>query len=163
MTIGGTASIYRIASNGQNEDTDEANNSIEFNGGTNPDGLSFLETYDTHWIEDISKHPNPKKALDKLQDGLLGTREIVLTGWFENPDTAVGPARLATWMKDAKTAATLNKGRFGIRIDDFSNVADQAPSSATAYLLHDVQITIPPDHPYEANFIIKLWLNGTHP
>ncbi len=162
--MAGSASIYRIDANGDTEsDARTANQIVEFNGGTNPDALSFLETYDVHWIEDISKHPNPKKALDKLQDGLLGTREVVLTGWLENPDNSVGQVRLSTWMKDAKANASLPVGRFGIRVDDFSDVADQTPSSSTAYMLHDVQLTIPPDHPYECNFIIKLWMNGAHP
>ena len=108
-------------------------------------------------------HANPKKALDRLQDGLLATKEVILTGWFEDPDNAGGPVELSNWMKDAKTTTTLSFGRFGIRVDDFTNIVNQTPSSSVGYLLYDAQCFIPPDHPFECNFTLKFWLNGTHP
>jgi hypothetical protein len=164
MAVAGTASIFRIDATTETEsDAQTAGETIEFNIGGTPDGLSFLETVSAHWIEDVSQHKNPKKALDKLQDGLLATKEVILTGWFENPDTAAGPALLSNWMKEAKTNASLPVGRHGLRLDDFSAVIDQVPTTATGYLLHDVIMEIPPDHPYECNFIIKLWLDGIHP
>lgn len=166
MAVSGTASIYRIDTSGQTEINAEGfspSQTIEFNtGATTPDALSFLESYFVHWVEDVSQHKNPKKALDKLQDGLLGTRELVLSGWFENPDTSAGLVKLADWMGDPKTNASLPFGRFGVRVDDISNL-DIVPSATVGWLLHDVVLDIPPDHPYECNFTIKLWLNGTHP
>ncbi len=163
--MAGTASIYRIDADGETEvDARTANQIIEFNtGATNPDALSFLESHYTHWVEDVSTHKNPKKPLDKKQDGQLADRELVLTGWFEDPGNAAGPVRLSNWMKDAKTNASLANSRFGVRIDDFSAIGDLGPSATVAYLLHDVQLEVPPDHPYECNFTIKLWMNGTHP
>ena len=45
MAVGGTSSVYRIDSTGQTETNAEAaNQTLEFNGGGNPDALSFLET-----------------------------------------------------------------------------------------------------------------------
>jgi hypothetical protein len=163
MAVAGTASLFRIDTTGQTETTAEAaGNTVEFNGGTTPDAKSFLETARAQWVEDISEHPNPKKALNNLQDGLLKHRELVLTGWFEDPNNASGIAKLGTFMKDAKTNASLPFGRFGVRIDDIS-VWNQTPSASVGYILYDVDIHIPEDHPYEANFTIKLWMNGTHP
>lgn len=161
--MAGTASIFRIAVTGETEvDAVTANQIIEFNDGTNPDARSFLETATWQWIEDTSAHPNPNKALNKIQDGLLATREVTLTGWFEDPDNAGGIAKISNWMKDAKTNASLPNGRFGVRIDDLSTL-DINPSAATAYLLHDANVEIPRDHPFEANFTLKLYLVGTHP
>jgi len=161
--MAGSASIFRITTTGDTEATARtANQIIEFNDGTNPDARSFLETARWHWIEDTSLHPNPLKALNKIQDGLLGTRELILTGWFEDPDNAVGIVRISNWMKEAKTNASLPNARFGVRIDDLSNL-DINPSASTAYMLYDAEVEIPRDHPFEANFTLKLWLVGTHP
>jgi len=163
--MAGTASIYRIDANGEFEsDARTANEVVEFNtGATNPDARSFLESTSTHWVEDVSTHKNPKKALDKKQDGLLADRELILTGWLEDPDNAGATAVLANWMKEAKTNASLPFGRFGVRNDNFTTIGDQVPSTLVGYLLHDVILEIPPDHPYECNFTIKLWMNGAHP
>lgn len=159
----GSASIFRIDSTGETEtDAKNAGQIIEFNDGATPDARSFLETARWQWIEDTSRHPNPKKALNKIQDGLLGTRELILTGWFEDPDNAGAMAVISNWMKAAKTNASLSNGRFGVRINDLSTL-DINPSATTAYLLYDAEVEIPRDTPYEANFTLKLWLNGTHP
>ena len=162
--MAGTAAVFRIDANGDTEVTAAGiNQIIEFGtGATNPDGRSFIEHAYWHWIEDISTHKNPKKALDKKQDGLLADRELIIRGWFEDPDNAGGIARISTWMRDAKTNASLEFGRFGVRIDDLSTL-DINPSATVAYLLHDAEIEVPPDHPFEANFTLKFWLNGTHP
>lgn len=162
--MAGTAAIFRIDASGDTEVTAAGiNQIIEFGtGATNPDAKSFIESAWIHWLEDISTHKNPKKALDKKQDGQLADRELVVTGWFEDPDNAAGIARISTWMKDPKTNASLPNGRFGVRIDDLSTL-DINPSVTVAYLLHDAIIEIPPDHPFEANFTLKFWLNGIHP
>ena len=162
--MAGSAVVYRIDSTGQSEtNARAANQVIEFNtGASNPDSRSFLESVNHHWMEDISEHPNPKKPLNKLQDALLGKRDLTLTGWFEDPEFAAGPVRISTWMKDPKTNASLPAGRFGIRIDDL-DFLDIAPSATVAWLLYDAIVEVPPDHPFEANFILKFWLNGTHP
>ena len=159
--MAGTASVYRITSNGQTESNARSlNQIIEFNtGASNPDGLSFLESYSHHWIEDISEHPNPKKALNKLQDALLGKKELVLTGWFEDPNNAFATVVIGNWMNDPKTNASLPNGRFGVRIDDMTDL-DVVPDEFTAYMLYDAVIEVPPDHPFEANFTLKFWLNG---
>ena len=65
-------------------------------------------------------------------------------------------------MKDAKKNASLPNGRFGIRIDDLSDL-DIAPSATVAWILYDAIVEVPPDHPFEANFELKFWLSGTHP
>ena len=163
MVQAGSASIYRIDVGGDTEATAKtANQIIEFNGGDNPDAKSFLERVNHHWVEDISKHPNPNKALDRLHDSLLGTRSLILEGWFEDPDNAGALVRLSNWMGDPKTNTALEFGRFGVRVDDFSNL-DIAPSATVAWMLYDAEVDIPPDHPYECNFTLRLWLNGTHP
>lgn len=163
--MAGTGAVYRIDTTGDTEATARtANQIIEFGtGATNPDAKSFIEAFNVQWIEDTSRHPNPKKALDNIQDGLLGTREVILRGWFEDPDNASGPAKISTWMKEAKTNASLPFGRFGIRVDDFSTIGDQTPSATVGYLLFDAELDIPPDHPYECNFTLKFYLTGTHP
>ena len=163
--MAGTASVYRITSNGQTESNARSlNQIIEFNtGATNPDGRSFLESFSNHWMEDISEHPNPKKALNKLQDALLGKRELILNGWFEDPDNAFAIVVLANWMNDPKTNASLPAGRFGVRIDDMTDIDVDPPTATTAYLLYDAVVEVPPDHPFEANFTLKFWLNGLQP
>ena len=165
MVQAGTGAIYRITTNGDTEATAKtANQIIEFGtGAANPDAKSFIEAINHHWIETTTPHPNPNKSLDVVQDGLLATREVIVRGWFEDPDNATGPARISTWMKDAKTNASLPFGRFGIRIDDFSTISDQTPSATTSYILFDAELDIPPDHPFECNFVLHFYMTGTHP
>lgn len=162
--MAGTAAVYRIDTNGDVEsDAETANEIIEFgSGAANPDAFSFIEEAYWHWLEDVSTHKNPKKALDKKQDNLLADRELIIRGWFEDPDSAGGVALISNWMKEAKTNASLPNGRFGVRIDDITTL-DIIPSTGVGYLLYDAEVFIPPDHPFEANFTMKFWLVGTHP
>jgi len=165
MVQAGTGAIYRITTTGDTEATAKTGNQIiEFGTGADtPDAKSFIETVNIRWIEDTSVHPNPNKALNNIQDGLLNTREVTIRGWFEDPDNATGPARISTWMKDAKTNTSLPNGRFGLRVDDFSTILDQTPSATTGYILFDAELDIPPDHPFECNFTLHFYMTGTHP
>jgi len=162
--MAGTGAIFRIDANLDTEATARtANEIIEFNtGSSNPDARSHLEQSEWSWKEDISIHGTPKKALNRIQDNLLGTRELILSGYFSEPAVAGGIAKLSNWMKDAKTNASLPRGRFGVRQDDLPAL-DINPSATTAYILYDVNIKRPEGRPNEATFLIRLYLNGVSP
>jgi len=161
--MAGTGSIFRIDSNGQTETTARsAGQIIEFNGGTVPDTTGRLVATGFRMTRDVAFHPNPRRALTKIQDNLLGVMEIIVTGYFVDHDATGGPAKLFNWSKDAAVNASLPFGRFGLRLDDFAQgTLNLTPSSTIGYILYDIDVQdveIPRD---EVGFIAKFYRNGS--
>lgn len=155
--MAGDSAIYRVTTAGQTEATVNASNKIEFNGGTVPDLFGKAVSSSWHSIRDISIHPNPNKALNVIQDGRLGTIEVIVAGYFRNPATSLGKLNLYNWGIDP---ATLNPdfryGRFGLRINDLSEI-NLNPSSTRGYILYDIFVERVVDSPDEVGFIAKLY------
>lgn len=161
--MAGTGVIFRTDAAGETETTARtAGELIEFNGGAAPDSTGRLVATGFRMIRDVSPHPNPKRALTKWQDNLLGTMELVLTGYFVDHDTTAGPLKFFNWQKEVGQNASLPFGRFGIRLDDFgSGTLDLTPSAVAAYLLVDVDIQDVESPRDEVSFVARFVRNGT--
>ena len=111
---------------------------------------------------DINFHPNPRRPLDQLQDGLLGILEVTIAGYFVGHDTTLGPGKFFNWGKEAAMNASLKWGRFGIRLDNFGNgVLNLNPIATTGYVLHDIEVIDAESPRDQVGFIAKLYRNGT--
>ena len=161
MAVGGTASIFRIDANTETETTAEAaNQTVEFNGGVNPDALSSTDSLEVHYIEDVSIHPNPNRHLSQIQDGKLGTLEIILKGFFKTPNSAGAIAKFNNWMINDKTNASLPFGRFGLRYDNMSQL-NLTPSTTIGYILYDFIVKDVEEYQDKAEFTARLYRNGS--
>ncbi len=162
--MAGSGSIFRIDANGDTEVTARAANQIiEFNGtGLLPDSTGKATGTGFHETRDINFHPNPRRALDQLQDGFLGVLEVTVTGYFKDHDATQGPAKFLNWGKEPAMTAALKWGRFGLRLDDFAGGAlDLTPSTTTGYVLWDVEVIDAESPRDQVSFIAKLYRNGT--
>ena len=158
--MAGTSAIFRSTAVTDTESGLASTEMIEFNAGTAPDARGNLTNSSVHYIEDISIHGTPKKHLDRIQANKLGVKEITIAGYFTAPSSAGGIGNFNNWMIQDKTNAALPRGRFGIRLDDISQL-NLTPSAGTAYILYDVFIQRVEGSPNEASFVAKLYLNGT--
>lgn len=160
--MAGSGSIFRLDANGDTEaDAVISTQIIEFNGGSVPDNTGKLVATGFRMIRDLSPHPNPKRALTKWQDNLLGTMEVTITGYFVDHDATQGPAKFFVWQRDPATNSSLEFGRFGLRLDDFAGgTLDLTPSATVGYLLADVQVEDVESPRNEVGFIAKLIRNG---
>lgn len=159
--MAGTASIFRIDSNGDTESTARtAGNIIEFNGTSlSPDDRSYTTSLKVHYINDVSLHPNPNRHLTQIQDGKLGLIELELQGVFETPDSASGIAKFHTFMTQDKTNSSLPYGRFGLRFDNMSQF-DLTPSSTIGYILYDFEVMDVDEYQNKASWIARIYRNG---
>jgi hypothetical protein len=159
--MAGTASIFRIDSNGDTEsDARTANQIVEFNGTSlNPDDRSFVESLEVHYINDISIHPNPNRHLSQIQDGKLGLIELTIKGSFTTPDSATAIARFNNWMIQDKTNSSLVYGRFGLRYDNMSQL-DLTPSTTIGYILYDFIVKDVEEFQNKAVWEARLYRNG---
>lgn len=168
MAEAGSGAIYRIDTAGDTEttarDVYDPTQVIEFNSGAVPDATGKMTGTSFQMVRSVNFHPNPRRALDKIQDGLLSYIDVTITGYFINHDTTIGPQQFYDWMKDPATNASLPFGRFGLRLDDFGAVdklLDFVPIATSGYILYDVfveDLEVPRD---EVGFIAKLYRNGT--
>jgi hypothetical protein len=161
--MAGNGSIYRLDSNGQNENWSVANNQIiQFNGGTLPDTTGRQVETSFKMTRDINFHPNPRRPLDQLQDGLLGILDVTIAGYFVDHEATDGPAKFFEWGKDPAMNASLKWGRFGLRLDDFAGgVLDLNPVTVTGYVLYDIEVIDAESPRDQVGFIAKLYRNGT--
>ncbi len=161
MTLG-TSAIYRIDTTGETEsDATTANEIIEFGtGATNPDARSILKSVRIQHIEDLSIHPNPNRHLSQIQANKLGTIEYIIRGEFKRPDSAGGVTKLLNWMTNDKTNTSLPFGRFGIRVDNISQL-DLTPSATIGLILFNSWIEDVEDFQSNAEFELHLYRNGS--
>jgi hypothetical protein len=159
--MAGSSCIYRLDTVGQNESTAPSSNKIEFNLGTVPDARGNVVSSNVHYVRDVSMHPNPKRSLNIIQDGGLGTKEVTVIGYFTDPVGAASGALVIfdNWMRNKATNASLPYGRFGLRLNDAA-VHDFTPFASGGYILYDVYTERVEDSPNEVMFIAKLYLNN---
>lgn len=162
MAEAGSGAIFRIATAGEAEaDAKTAGEIIEFNGGTAPDATGKMIATGFEMIRDVSPHPNPKRALTKWQDNLLGTMNVIITGYFKDHDSTAGPLTLFNWMKEPTKNASLPFGQFGLRLDDFGqNALDLTPSAIAGYFLHSVFVNDVESPRDQVTFVARLIRNG---
>lgn len=165
--VSGNSAIFRLDTTGTTESNAPANNVIEFNSGAIPDDLGRVVSSNVIWTRDVAMHPNPKRALNILQDTLAGTKEVTVIGYFRDPISASGVNSgleiLDRWMDEKATNTSLKFGRFGLRLNDFP-INTKTPTATQGYILHSLYAERPEDSPDDVEFIAKLfWNNPTTP
>jgi len=162
MAEAGTASIWRASTGGTNTEAQAktAGDIIEFNGtGLSPDDNGSITSLTLHFVEDLSIQPNPNRHLSQIQDGKLGTMELIIKGTFQNQLSAGGIAKFFTWMKSDKTDATFIYGRFGIRYNKMTQV-EVIPTALQGYILFDFIIDDIDEFENIATFTARFYKNG---
>lgn len=160
--MAGSAAIFRLTNAGDTEVSVGASEKIEFNQGLVPDATGRMIATGFRMIRDTSFHPNPRRALDKIQDNLLGTLDVTVTGYFTRHSTTGGPINFFNWQKDPAQVTDFPFGRFGLRLDDFAGgVLDLTPSAITGYILYDIDIQDVESPRDELGFIAKFYRDGT--
>jgi len=159
--MAGDSAIFRSTLITDTEASLGASEKIEFNAGAIPDSTGRIIQNSFNMRRDVNFHPNPGRVLDYATDSLLGTFEVVLTGYFISHGTTQGPARLKQFMIDPAVNTALQFGRFGIRLDNsFNNTVDLTASATVGYILHFIDIIDAESPRDEVAFIAKLWRNG---
>ena len=157
----GAGSIYRLTTAGQNEDSLGSTESIEFNGGAVPDQTGKNHATGFRSTRDLSFHPNPRRALTKIQDNLLGLKMITVTGYFIKHQSTLGPANFDLWQNEVALNSDFPFGRFGLRLPDFANgLLTLLPTSTKGYILYEVDIQDVESPRDEVQFIATLYRNG---
>lgn len=134
---------------------------IEFNTGAAPDDTGRLIANKFKMSRDINIHPNPRRALDQVQDSLLGLLDITLNGYFVNHSLTLGPKNLFNWQVDPATNSNFPFGRFGLQLNNFAGgLLGLIPSETTGYLLYDVEVDDVEDPRDEVIFKAQLYRNG---
>jgi hypothetical protein len=155
--MAGDSALFRVTNPGDNEGNVGVTEKIEFNEGVVPDDTGKAVTSSWHALKDVSIHPNPNKSFNVVQDGRLGTIEVVIAGYFIEPASTSGPLLLLNFMTAAGTSnPNFRFGRFGVRIDDLSEI-DLTPNATQGMILYDVFVERVQDSPNEIGFIAKLY------
>jgi len=155
------AILFRFTNPGDTLATLAPSEKIEFNLGTSPDDTGRLIANKFRMSRDVNIHPNPRRALDQVQDSLLGLLEIVLNGYFVQHSVTLGPKNLFNWQVDAATNSNFPFGRFGLQLNgSFNGLLNLTPTTTTGYLLYDVEVDDVEDPRDEVIFKAQLYRNG---
>ena len=159
MAINGQSCIWR--------DTTEtlSTDKIEFNGGAvvNEQGNIIQTKFTISSSVAVNELPG---AVDKLQDTGVQGITIFVTGSIQDPqvdglDTA---QKFKQWMLEDKTTTALPKGRFGLRLNDFTAL-NLTPSNASnnerGYILSNVEFIRDGDTKGKLQFVATLRFNGS--
>ena len=92
-----TATLFRFTTSTDTISTIASTEKIEFNTGTVPDSTGRLVKPSFRMVSDLNPHPNPNRALNKIQDSLLGVVEVVIAGYFVDHNNTLGPRNLYNW------------------------------------------------------------------
>ena len=134
---------------------------IEFNLGTVPDNTGKLTFPSFKMSRDVNVHPNPRRALDQVQDSLLGLLEVRLSGYFISHSTTLGPKNLFNWQVDTATNSDFPFGRFGLVLNSLANgLLNLQPTITTGYILFDTEVNDVEDPRDEVVFNASLYRNG---
>lgn len=145
---------------------------IEFNLATVPDNTGRMTSPRLHMARDFNIHPNPRRALDQIQDALLGINDIRLTGYFTDHSSTLGPRNLRNWMVGTSENTDFPSGRFGLVLNSFaggilnlqpvprpSNPNDEDTVSA-GYHLTEIDVEDVENPRDEMQFIVTLYRDG---
>jgi len=155
------AILFRFTNPGDTLGTLPSSEKIEFNLGSVPDDTGRLIANTFRMSRDVNIHPNPRRALDQVQDSLLGLLEIVLNGYFVQHSVTLGPKNLFNWQVDPATNSNFPFGRFGLQLNgSFNGLLNLTPTTTTGYILYDVQVDDVEDPRDEVIFKAQLYRNG---
>jgi hypothetical protein len=159
------ALLFRFTNTGDTISEIAASEKIIFNPLTTdspaPDLNSRLVYPRFRMPRNVSRHPNPNRALNRVIDNKLNLQEVILSGYFRGRDTALGPQNLRNWQIDDSETDDFEFGRFGLVLNSFNGILNVTPSVTQGYELVDVEIEDVPNPAEELGFTIKLDLNGT--
>jgi len=155
------AILFRFTNPGDTLGSLPDSEKIEFNLGTAPDDTGRLIANKFKMSRDVNIHPNPRRALDQVQDSLLGLLEIVLNGYFVQHSVTLGPKNLFNWQVDPATNSNFPFGRFGLQLNgSFNGLLNLTPTTTTGYILFDVEVDDVEDPRDEVIFKAQLYRNG---
>lgn len=155
MAINGQSCIWR--------DTTEtlSTDKIEFNGGAvvNEQGNIIQTKFTISSSVAVNELPG---AVDKLQDTGVQGITIFVTGSIQDPqvdglDTA---QKFKQWMLEDKTSTALPKGRFGLRLNDFTAL-NLTPTADRGYILSNIEFIRDGDTKGKLQFVATLRFNGS--
>lgn len=153
--------IYRFTNPGDTFGNIANSEKIEFLPGIVPDSTGRNIKTGYRMRRDTNPHPNPRRALNKVQDSLLGLMEVVVTGYFTNHDTTLGPKNLYNWSVEDGTNANFPWGRFCITLDSFAGgLLTEFATSLTAYLMYDIDVEDVEKPRDQVPFVAKFYRNG---
>lgn len=134
---------------------------IEFNAGTVPDSTGRLTFPSYSMRRDTNIHPNPRRALDQIQDSLLGIVDVHLAGYFVKHYATLGPRTIWKWQVDPAVNNNFPFGRFGLILKSFDQVLELIPTTESGYILYDAEVQDNENPRDEVPFTCKLYRNGT--
>ena len=139
---------------------------IEFEASSVTDDQGHIHQSEFKIITAIADNEKPNAKLNELQDTQVDTITVTLTGSIHNWQTAgasgtasVIPQKVKQWMCDKKTKAGFLKGRFGLKLADFSTF-DVYPTATLGYMIQDWTWIRSGETKGKTDFIATLRLNG---
>ena len=134
---------------------------IEFNTGAvvNDQGFILQTKFTVSSSVAVNELPG---AVDKLQDTGVQGITIFVTGSIQDPqvdglDTA---QKFKQWMLEDKTSTALPKGRFGLRLNDFTAL-NLTPTADRGYILSNIEFIRDGDTKGKLQFVATLRFNGS--
>ena len=166
MSAVNDAILYRFTDAGDTLESILDSEKIEFNAGSAPDDTGRLIANKFKMSRDINIHPNPRRALDQIQDSLLGLLDVTLNGYFVSHSVTLGPKNFFNWQVDPATNEFYPFGRFGLQLNNFAatggvGLLNLTPTTTTGYLLYDVEVDDVEDPRDEVIFRAQLYRNGS--
>jgi len=159
-----TDTIFRFTNPGDTINNVDPTEKIQFNTGTIPDSTGRLVKPSFRMVSDLNPHPNPNRALNKIQDSLLGVVEVVIAGYFIDHNNTLGPRNLYNWSIEEDINADFRGGRFGLEIAAFNGLLSVVPTigfNGTGYMLAEIDVQDIEDPRTEVSFTAKFFRNGS--
>ena len=164
--------IWRDLQNPPDASTLEATDYIAFeitSTATSDQGHIHQVEYKT--VVALADNEKPNAKLNEIQDTQLDSITITITGSLHlkkgdgsNATDSAIPQKVKQWMLDPKTTTSFPKGRFGLKMAEFT-IFNVNPSNLAGeergYLIQDWTWLRVGDTPGKAEFITTLRLNGT--
>lgn len=156
--------IFRLTNPGDTEANVGATEKIEFNSGTIPDSTGRLISPSFRMVSDLNPHPNPNRALNKIQDSLLGVVEVVIAGYFVDHNNTLGPRNLYNWSIDEDINDDFRGGRFGLSLSTMNGLLNVVPTiglNGTGYMLAEVDVIDLEEPRTKIGFTARFFRNGS--
>ncbi len=164
--------IWRDKQNPPDADELEAEDFIAFEiTSTSSSDQGHIHQVEYKTVVALADNEKPNAKLNEIQDTQLDSISVTITGSLhlkkgdgtDASDSAI-PQKVKQWMLDPKTSPSFPKGRFGLKIAEFT-VFNVNPSNLAGeergYLIQDWTWLRVGETPGKAEFITTLRLNGT--
>lgn len=155
------AILFRFTNSGDTLSGLPDSEKIEFNLGTAPDDTGRMIGQSFRMPRDVNIHPNPRRALDQIQDSLLGLLDVTLNGYFVDHKNTLGPKNFFNWQVEPAVNSNFPFGRFGLQLSGFADgLLNLTPTISTGYILYDVEVEDVEDPRDKVIFKANLYRNG---